>query len=271
MGFTEYCLICGGPGANSYYNDDYVSISSENKDTEWLSKVQAICKEYVTKIGSYNDYGQIEIEGDDNLYSVNKSQWGDFDFISGLLVHNICLSISKNIIKNFDNKKFFNIFKNHFGNYGYLLDNIDYQGIEKNLGQDYEVKEGEEYFLADPIDMKISLKDKINKKKYIIPNFLPPEIQNIIFEHLDFKSKCIVANVCYYWYKILSNNKYWYKIYEIEEFSIEELFNLYYLDKNIRNKIKNRKRIIKCINQINLIYQKNYFVYVTSDSSDDDF
>jgi hypothetical protein len=41
----------------------------------------------------------------------------------------------------------------------------------------------------------------------------------------------------------------------MEEFSIEELFNLYYLDKNIRNKIKNRKRIIKCINQINLIYQ----------------
>lgn len=245
MGFTSYCLICGGPGTNCYYyndsNDednyeDTIFING-NKDTEWLDKVQSICKSYITDIGELDEYGFVNVEGDNNLYCIS----GEYnnDIVQGLLVHNICLSMTKNIIKNFDNKKFFNIFKNHFGNRGYLLDNINYYGIEKNLGQDYDVKKGEEYFLAEPIDIKICLKDKINKQKYLIPNFLPPEIQNIILEHIDFKTKSIVSNVCYYWYEILRNQ-------------------------NTKNKIKNKDRITKCINLIDLIYQKNY---LASDSS----
>ena len=46
----------------------------------------------------------------------------------------------------------------------------------------------------------------------------------MIFEYLDFKTMCIVSYVCYYWYKLSNNNKYWkniirneYDFYEIEE------------------------------------------------------
>lgn len=70
-----------------------------------------MCNDYTTDIGEYDGYG----------------------FIDGLLVHNACLNISKNIIINFDNKKFFNIFKNNVEYRGHLPVNIDYQGIEKNL------------------------------------------------------------------------------------------------------------------------------------------
>ena len=95
--FTQYCCICSGPGENYYdhYNDEDNEDPTflENKNTEWLNKVQVICKKYVTKIGSYNGYGQVEIEEDDNLYNVTPSVWGEFDFIDGLLVHNICFNI----------------------------------------------------------------------------------------------------------------------------------------------------------------------------------
>jgi hypothetical protein len=105
--FTQYCCICSGPGENYYdhYNDEENSENDkgptflENKNTEWLKYVQVICKEYITKIGSYNGYGQDEIEGDDNLYNVTPSVWGEFDFIDGLLVHNICLNMLKEYIK----------------------------------------------------------------------------------------------------------------------------------------------------------------------------
>lgn len=96
---------------------------------------------------------------------------------------------------------------------------------------------------------------------------MPPEIQNIIFEYLDFKEICIISNVCYYWYKLSIDDKYWRKLFnkkydidKVEESNMKQLFKLYYLDKNIEKKIKNRKRIIKCINQINLIYQDKYLL-----------
>ena len=270
--FTQYCCICSGPGQNFYdhYNDDENdkgAVYEENKNTEWLDNVQVICKEYITGIGEYNSYGQVEIEGDDNLYNVTPSVWGSYDFIDGLLIHSICLSMLKKYMKDFNNKRFFNVFKNYVNDYC-IFRNIDYQGIENNLGQNYEVKEGEEYSIENPyITTKISLENKINKKKYIIPKFLSHEIQNIIFEYLDFKSMCTVSPVCYFWYILSIDNKYWinllkdeYDFYEIErnkENNIKELFKLYYLDKNIKDKIKNRKRIINCINQINLLYQKN--------------
>lgn len=91
-GFTTYCLICGGPGHNNYehYNDDYdncILISSENKDTEWLNKVQAICNDYITDIGKYESYGFIDVEGDSNTYHVADDGRDSFDgFIPGLLV-----------------------------------------------------------------------------------------------------------------------------------------------------------------------------------------
>lgn len=269
--FTKYCLICGGPGENYYehYDDDYdnnVYIFEENKDTEWLDKVQAICNDYITDIGEYESYGFIYVEGDSNTYHVADGGRDSFDeFIPGLLVHSICLDMTKKIIKNFNNKKFFNVLKNNANTY--VLNNIDYQGIENNLGQQYHVKKGEEYLIENPNIAKIKkidAKNNIEKDKYLIPNFLPSEIQNIIFGYLDFKTMCNISSVCYYWYKLSIDDKYWkniiifeYNFYEIEENkenNIKELFKTYYLDKNIRKKIKNRKRIIECINQINLIY-----------------
>lgn len=271
--FTQYCCICSGPGENYYnhYNDEEngeSAVYEDNEKTEWLNKVQVICKEYITGIGEYNDYGQVEIEGDDNIYNVTPFVWGSYDFIDGLLVHNICFNMLKEYIKNFDFQQFFNIFENYVDDYC-IFKNIDYQGIEKNLGQNYEVNKGEEYLIEDPDITKIktqkpNTENIIIKNNYKTPTFLPPEIQNMIFEYLDFKEICIVSNVCYYWYKLSIDDKYWrklfnfeYKIDKLEESNMKQLFKLYYLDKNIRNKIKNRKRIVNCINQINFIYQKN--------------
>ena len=184
----------------------------------------------------------------------------DYLFIIYVLIYNIL----KEYIKNFNCQKFFNIFENYVDDYCFLK-NIDYYGIEKNLGQNYYVNKEEEYLIEDPnITKKINPKKNITKDNYIIPNFLPPEIQSMIFEYLDFKEICTISNICYYWYKLSIDDKYWRKLFnkeydidKVEESDMKQLFKLYYLDKNIENKIKNRKRIIKCVNQINLIYQKN--------------
>lgn len=166
--WTEYCLICGGPGENFYYTDedkeDNLELNINEKDTEWLDDVQVICYDYITKKGKYDSYGNVDIEGDDNMYCVCPSNWQDFDFIPGLLVHTVCLNLMDNVIKNFNNQIFFRIFKNKIGD-NQVLKNVDYQGIEKNLGQAYELNKNEEYFLQNPCNIEeIPTKQNIEKK-----------------------------------------------------------------------------------------------------------
>lgn len=269
--FTQYCCVCGAPGQNYYnhYNDKYKKelIFLENKNTEWLKNVQVICSNYITEIGEYNFHGQVEIKGDNNLYNTAPSFWKYLENIPGILIHNVCFNILRKTITNFNCKYFFVIFKKYVGFYG-RLENI-YYGIKDNSGDSYKVNKGEEYLIENPDITKIKI-NKTNtekiiiKKSYTFPNFLPPEIQSIILSYLDFKTMCSISNVCYYWYKLLINNKYWktifkieYNICEIEESNIKQLFKLYYLDSNVKNKLKNRKRIMDCVDQINLIYQEN--------------
>lgn len=269
--FTMYCIICSGPGENFYdnYNDNDDEYH-ENEDTAWLNRVQAIHKNGITEEGSYNSLGSIEINGDDNFYSLCPSIWNtsdDYDLIPSMLVHTICLSMLKKYIKDFNERKFFNIFKDHLLFYGIIRD-IDYQGIENNIGQNYQLIGDEEYYLENPdiiknIDLEINI---IKKDTYIIPKFLSNEIQNIIFEYLDYKPLCNISNVCYYWYKLSRMDKYWISIikdrYDFHEIdnncnNVKELFKIYFLDLRMEDKIKNRKRIIECINQINIIYQNH--------------
>lgn len=51
------------------------------------------------------------------------------DIISGLLVHSVCLELMYKIFINFDNKIFFNIFKNKINDYG-CIKNINYKDEE---------------------------------------------------------------------------------------------------------------------------------------------
>lgn len=269
--FTQYCCVCGAPGQNIYndYYDKYKKelVFLENKNTEWLNKVQVICNNYITEIGEYNSHGQVEIKGDNNLYNTAPSYWKELENIPGILIHNVCFNILRKTIINFNCKDFFIIFKKYVGFYG-ILENI-YYGIKDNSGHSYKVNKGEEYLIENPDITKIKINKTdtekiIIKKNYTFPNFLPPEIQSMILSYLDFKTMCIISNVCYYWYKLSIDNKYWktifrfeYNIYEIEESNIKQLFKIYYLDSNVKKKIKNRKRIMNCIDQINLIYQEN--------------
>jgi len=155
--FTQYCCICGGPGQNYYghYNDeDDKPVFENDKNTIWLDKVQVICEKYITKNGEYDSYGNVDVKDDDKIYSVTPSVWNYFDdFIPGLLVHSICLSMLRKYIRNFNNKNFFIVFKNYVGDYG-IFNNIDYYGIEKYLGQDYKVNRGEEYLIENPYIIK---------------------------------------------------------------------------------------------------------------------
>ena len=264
--FTMYCIICGGPGENYY--DNYIDEDIYMSDnTKWLNDVHAITRNYITKKGEYNSYGHVDIEGDDNMYSVCSSIWGQFDSIPSILVHTICLDILKNITKDFNCMLFFDIFKNNINEYTGTLENINYGGIENNLKQAYELNEGEEYFLENPvIEKKLNInKNIIKKQNFMIPTFLPFELQQLIFNYLDYRTLCKISTTCYCWYKLSINDIYWinmfkyeYNIDQIQKCNnIKELFKLYYLDPKIKDKIKNRKRIINCINQINLIYQKN--------------
>lgn len=97
---------------------------------------------------------------------------------------------------------------------------------------------------------------------------LPLEIQYVIFDYLDYKSLCKVSSVCYYWYKISLDDKYWknifnneYKIYCIEKYihfeNIKDLFR----ECCLNTAMKNRKRIINCINQVKSIYEKEKHLY----------
>lgn len=108
--WTQYCLICGGPGENYYDNHINENIYS-SKNTKWLDKVQVICNDYVTKNGKYDTYGNVDIEEDDNMYCVCPTNWIEFDFTPGLLVHSVCLELMYKIFINFDNKVFFNVLK----------------------------------------------------------------------------------------------------------------------------------------------------------------
>lgn len=251
--WIEYCLICGGPELGHY-----------DKNRKWLSDVKAIHKNGVTKKGKYDKQGNINIEGDNNIYCVSSCCTGS-SVIPSFLVHCICLSMLENILKNYNAQNFYNIFKD------FVNDN-NYRVIKKNLRSYFDVdeeKEENEYILENPHIVK-KLKTKkiiVEKEKYKIPNFLPTEIQQIIFQYFDYKIMCTISNVCYYWYILSINDKYWiniindkYDFYEIENCKdMKELFKLYYLDSKIKDKIKNRKRIINCIEQINLIYkEKNH-------------
>jgi hypothetical protein len=170
------------------------------------------------------------------------------------------------LIKNFNDKIFFQVFKKKIIFPSCIK--IDYGGIEKKWGIWYEFKINEIHFLKNPDEIKfkkIKNNKMLYKKNYLIPKFLPTELQIIIFEYLDYKTLCSISNVCYYWYKLSLNNRFWKKILENEykldinfdtkkykNGNIKKFFEKYYLSPSMIN----RKRIINCISQINLIYSK---------------
>lgn len=268
--FDIFCCICGGAPSNDVCvenedNEDEIREYIDNKDLGWLKDVIVICEDHISKKGYYELGG---VTSEDKNYDVGPFIWDenqkyyDNRYCNGFLVHSICFELMCTKIINFNNSIFFNIFKNKIKDkYNGLLDVI-YE-TENNCDQFFMIYEKSDLiFLENPNEINLNINNSqklINRDIYTIPNFLLIEIQELIFSYLDYKTLCKISNVCYYWYKLSINNKYWvnilkndYNYYINVNNNIKEIFKNSYLN------MKNRKRILKCIDSIRNIYNKEY-------------